>query len=130
MTAMGSAICRHLPLITPRIEFTPQGISELPSITPRLCFNNLYDMHSPPDAADNVVPAIDSDGDIDLSVIGDDVESEDENIEATETMIPKPAGVAGRPCSGGYNLEVALNWNEETLSKITVSQFIASQAHP
>jgi hypothetical protein len=71
--------------------------------------------------------------DVDMDVLsigddGDDGDSEEDNVDRRETQIPKPAGVAGWPSSGGYNLELALGWNEVTVSRITVSH-IASKTH-
>jgi hypothetical protein len=127
---MGSAIRSHLLLITPRIEFTPQHISELPSITPHISFNDLPHQCPPPLVlADNMESS-----DVDMDVLsidddGDDGDSEEENVDGRETQIPKPAGVARWPSSGGYNLELALGWNKVTISKITVSH-IASKLMP
>jgi hypothetical protein len=87
---MGSAICRHLPLITPCIEFTPKRVSELPDITPWICFN-AHQTRALPDIADDPDSMIGSDTDM------DDIESGEEVTETKtpETKIPKPAGVVG-----------------------------------
>ncbi|KAG1767308.1 hypothetical protein EV702DRAFT_1050411 [Suillus placidus] len=35
------------------------------------------------------------------------------SIDSKDSKIPKPDGEAGRPGRGGYNLEMALNWDDE-----------------
>ncbi|KAL0065609.1 hypothetical protein AAF712_007387 [Marasmius tenuissimus] len=40
-------------------------------------------------------------------------DSESEGMESDADKISKPVGEAGRPRSGGYNLEKALNWSPE-----------------
>ena len=50
-----------------------------------------------------------------------DLDGED-NDEA-EGKIPKPAGVAGRPRSGGYNLEQSLAWRKNDFKRLKVSLF-------
>jgi hypothetical protein len=118
---MDLAISRHLPLITLRIEFVPQHISELPTITPRTDFSNLPDSRLI-DTMDDVDLTVDSDAEmVDPLPIDSDPESEDCGVE--DEKIPKPPGEAGRPMSGGYNLETALGWKCNTYNTILVSPY-------
>jgi hypothetical protein len=48
---------------------------------------------------------------------GDELESEGD----VSKKIPKPPGEAGRPQSGGYNLQDKLGWNDRTYESIIVS---------
>jgi hypothetical protein len=54
-----------------------------------------------------------------LSDEGNELESEDEG--EVSIKIPKPPGSAGRPQSGGYNLQDKLTWNDITYDSIMVS---------
>jgi hypothetical protein len=121
---MDLAICRHLPLITPHVEFTPQHRSDQPKITLRISLDHLVDSRS-----------LDDEGDEDLTVDSDtemtdsaapEVESEcdDGSDISTGSKIPKPPGEVGRPRCGGYNLETALGWREKTLEDVTVSLLV------
>jgi hypothetical protein len=105
---MDLAICRHLPLITPCVEFTPQHYSDQPKITLHILLDHLVDLHS-----------LDDEGDEDLTVDSDtemtdsaapEVESkcDDGSDISTNSKIPKPSGEVGQPWCGGYNLETAL----------------------
>lgn len=53
-----------------------------------------------------------------LSGITDGGESEVE--EQVVGQIPKPAGEAGRPGRGGYNLEKVLGWHADELKQLKV----------
>ncbi|TCD61004.1 hypothetical protein EIP91_009174 [Steccherinum ochraceum] len=69
---------------------------------------------------------------VEVVTMGDDEEEEEEDqleeeegVEeevtapgATKKKIPKPAGEAGRPNSGGYNLQDALNWPRARYDKV------------
>lgn len=57
-----------------------------------------------------------------LSSLSDDdgLESEKDE-EINNKTIPKPPGEAGRPQSGGYNLQDKLGWNDSTYEIIVVS---------
>jgi hypothetical protein len=121
---MDLAICRHLPLITPHVEFTPQHCSDQPKITLRISLNHLVDSCS-----------LDDEGDEDLTVDSDtemtdsaapEVESKcDAGSDiSTGLKIPKPSGEVERPQCGGYNLETALGWREKTLEDVTVSLLV------
>jgi hypothetical protein len=54
-----------------------------------------------------------------LSPLTDD--SDDASVDPDEATIPKPPGEAGRPESGGYNLEVAVNWNSSEFVLLKVA---------
>lgn len=54
-----------------------------------------------------------------LSDEEDELESEGD-IE-TSKKIPKPQGEVGRPHSGGYSLQEALDWNDKTYDSVMVS---------
>lgn len=60
----------------------------------------------------------------------DDIESEeeedDDDDDDDEDMIPKPAGEAGRPGRGGYNLKDALEWDSKALKKLRVCNCLAA----
>ena len=56
-----------------------------------------------------------------LSGLSDEDELESEEDVGTRKKIPKPPGEAGRPQSGGYNLQEKLNWNDRTYDSIVVS---------
>lgn len=47
-------------------------------------------------------------------------ESDVASVEPDEATIVKPPGEAGRPDSGGYNLEVAMNWNSSEFIRLKV----------
>ena len=49
----------------------------------------------------------------------DELESEEDG--RVDKKIPKPPGEAGRPQSGGYNLQSELGWNDRTYDSILVS---------
>ena len=42
---------------------------------------------------------------------------------SNETILAKPRGEAGRPESGGYNLEAAMNWNSIEFAQLKVTPF-------
>jgi hypothetical protein len=54
-----------------------------------------------------------------LSDEGEEAGSEEER--EVSKKVPKPSGEAGRPQSGGYNLQDKLNWNDRTYETIIVS---------
>lgn len=65
------------------------------------------------------------------------VDSDDESLASLSQcseiepppLIPKPPGEAGRPQSGGYNLQEKLDWNERTYNSIIVSWNLYSNAN-
>ena len=52
-----------------------------------------------------------------------DDQSSSDGSEASDTLIPKPQGQAGRPNRGGYNLEAALGWPAPAYAKLQVCRF-------
>ncbi|PPQ93401.1 LOW QUALITY PROTEIN: hypothetical protein CVT25_004684 [Psilocybe cyanescens] len=56
---------------------------------------------------------------------GDEEDEEDELESGSELvkLIPKPKGEAGRPGSGGYNLQEELAWSERTYEAVVVSAY-------
>ena len=57
---------------------------------------------------------------------GDSEELDSEEDGESSTKVPKPSGMAGRPQSGGYNLQDKLGWNDTTYQRILVSLLNAS----
>ena len=49
----------------------------------------------------------------------DELDSEEDG--GVGKKVPKPSGMAGRPQSGGYNLQDKLGWNDTTYQRILVS---------
>lgn len=56
-----------------------------------------------------------------LSSLSDDEGPESEKDGEGNSKIPKPPGEAGRPQSGGYNLQDKLGWNDRTYESVVVS---------
>lgn len=133
---MHTIILQHLPLITSRIEFSLSPQPELPVITLRKCFleydmqrDNGNDMGSHVgDNANNVGNDVDNGADhaeVNGQASGSDISSEaggDDGFGPGRILIPKPSGEPGRPQSGGFNLERALNWPKATFEKIQVGR--------
>ena len=75
--------------------------------------------------------SLDLDDAMDLQTSDSDNENENEgkvwgpvrevDSEEEPTLIPKPAGEAGRKRSGGYNLQEALQWTDSTYNAVMVS---------
>jgi hypothetical protein len=42
------------------------------------------------------------------------------SLDSKDSKIPKPEGEAGRPGRGGYNLEMALNWDDDRFKNLKV----------
>jgi hypothetical protein len=103
-------IQHHLPLITSHVVFTSQA---LPSTTPitRCTDFNIRDLtrsgcgQETEETSDNRPLSI-------LSSLSSD-KDEDEI-----SLIPKPVGQVGWPCSGGYNLREVLGWTKVEFDKI------------
>ena len=121
---MHNIIRRHLPLITSQIEFSLCPWPELPAITPRKCFLD-DSIHSPDDVGNNNMDrkAFTSEKASDKASTSDSSSNSgsDEGFGPGPSLIPKPPGEAGRPQSGGFNLEVSLGWPKPTFQKILVS---------
>jgi hypothetical protein len=121
----GTAIMRrHMPLITQRIIFAHQALPGLPTITPRIDF----DMEDLTRSRASQEPGDKSDDERDelLSALSS-IESDDSGGKDGDksggkdgSKIPKPAGEAGRPRSGGYNLKEVLGWTKADFDKIQV----------
>ena len=126
----------HLPLITARIEFHMKELPPPPQITPR---RDLGPHHLRRQARRNSVPysrprftseeapVTDKKRSTRLRSISPLTElhesetSGDEGNRNVQNKIPKPSGEAGRSNSGGYNLKVALGWDEKRYDEFTVS---------
>jgi hypothetical protein len=82
-----------------------------------MAFENSMDVDHDPDAPES--------GDLGspLTSLSDEdreLESEEDG-EVNGTKISKPPGEAGRPQSGGYNLQEKLGWNDKTYGSVIVS---------
>lgn len=55
------------------------------------------------------------------SLSDEDDEDSEGDREVSTSKIPKPPGEAGRPQSGGYNLQDKLDWNDRTYESVVVS---------
>jgi hypothetical protein len=118
----------HLPIITPRIEFS--SLTQLrppPTITPRLDFAEIMESNSCSHAVNEVTPFEgDSDDEVSIAMDLDLLESEPSDDEVSlnnrDIKIPKPPGEPGRPNSGGYNIENELcAWGADKTSQVMVS---------
>ena len=120
----------HLPIITPRIEFSSLSQSHPPTtITPRINFaeewmteNNLGSH-----AVSDFTPSVGDSDDEDLTAMNLDLlESETSDDEQPLNnnrgiKILKPPGEPGRPNSGGYNVENELcAWGANKISQVMV----------
>lgn len=61
------------------------------------------------------------------AALDEDEESMDDDEE--DDKIPKPNGEVGRPGRGGYNLRIALGWEDERYDKVKVSIVISNLFH-
>lgn len=124
MPANTSTITRHLPLITPRIEFFPsKHFGAPPVITPRIDFgaticcsnphnNDWHTGDSEPENEAKFGSSNNNDPDDDADIV---------DKELTNTLISKPAGQPGRPRCGGYKLnDVLVGWSPQLIDLITV----------
>lgn len=104
---------RYLPLITARVRFSPLQLPPPPIITPRVNFGTQVQRGLTPSSDGDLV-------DDDRNSYND--EAQEQNPVATPSkQIPKPIGEAGRPGSGGYNLEDTLHWPKPRFSNLQVS---------
>ncbi|KAF9472478.1 hypothetical protein BDN70DRAFT_938156 [Pholiota conissans] len=134
-------LLRHRPLITPRISFRLAPPAPLPTLTPRIEFNSEYlkRQRAPEDSevstgakrqrrSQTPQASASANQDETLQLIDDEGDEEDDSITPTpagEKLISKPQGEPGRPGSGGFSLEDALehehNWSKtevENLNKL------------
>ncbi|KAF8805352.1 hypothetical protein BYT27DRAFT_7105116 [Phlegmacium glaucopus] len=86
---MDAQIERHQPLITARLIFTPKAFPPPPIITVRMEFPS-------------------------ITILQQHERSSTPEIRKPNKKTPKPQGEAGRPQSGGYNLQDKLGWNDRT----------------
>ena len=118
----------HLPIITPRIEFSSMSqLRPAATITPRIDFAELWTMER---LGSHAVSDVPSDGDSDdegsTAMELDLLESETSDNEILldnnrDPKILKPQGEPGRPNSGGYNIENELcAWGANKISQVMV----------
>jgi hypothetical protein len=125
----------HLPLITARIEFQLKELPPPPQITARRDLGAHLRRqarrksvpYSLPRCTSEETPVryqsirFDLRSESPLSEMTEAESSGDEDNSDTPNTIPKPKGEAGRSNSGGYNLKMALGWEEKRYSEFTVS---------
>lgn len=133
-----SILTRHLPLITPRIEFSAVILDSFPIITARIDLATKLGNNCQHSDKSGEKPAGDNElsnhqlSDIDHEAMNvDDVDDDDDNgsvIDSIEEIlnhnrkISKPRGQPGRPHSGGYNFQMTIKaWGEELIDEVTVS---------
>lgn len=140
-------IRKHLLLITPRIEFTPELSRPLPTITARMEFDdfrcNLVDdgppggVHEDSEEEQPGETPKETTGTKGKGKAKESPRARADSPSATSSSneaggsqtrsekIPKPTGEPGRPNSGGYALESMMindyGWTKETFDDITVS---------
>ena len=123
---MSPYLSRQLPVITPSIEFFPKNLGPPPIITTQINFSpNTPSQHAQLEEDDTDMMEITDM--IDTPVLE---ETPDNNVEdflnnldfvLCNTKIPKPSGEPGRPRSGGYSLEAALEkWGEELFQAVNM----------
>jgi hypothetical protein len=123
-TMDAAIISKHLPIITARIQFSQSSPAILPITTPRIGFAHMNGLHTISPASDHVVTPDEMDVDSQSSRGSSD--SEIEGISnPSQDLIQKPPGEAGRPGSGGFNLEESLGWPRGVFEKISVSYIIS-----
>lgn len=143
-------IRRHNPLITPRIAFqleqlpAPHFVCEVhwqsngyrrtidqdpnpqtcdpPVFLPIPTFNKGVRLRPNKDTGDNEGPITDdSESDLDLNdVVDPEDKGPSQHAVQRSSKIPKPPGEAGRPGSGGFNLEEALGWSKDYFTAVQV----------
>ncbi len=118
----------HLPIITPRIEFS--SLTQLcppATITPRIDFADAWTIgnNSASHIVSDFAPFVNGDDDDSITVDLELLESEPSDDEMplnNSGKIPKPPGEPGRPNSGGYNVENEVHaWGADKISQVTVS---------
>ena len=119
----------HLPIITPRIEFSSLSPSRSPTtITPHIDFAELWitENNSGSHAVNDVPSDSDSDDDdcaaMDLDILESETSDDEMLLDNNHDIkIPKPPGEPGRPNSGGYNVENELSaWGTDKISQVAV----------
>lgn len=109
----------HLPLITPRIEFSTLFQPRPPTtITPRIDFTDLWIGDN--SAVEDIDPS-DDENSVSMDLNSLESESDNEMLSNNNRKIPKPLGAPGRPNSGGYNIENELrSWGPDKISQVMV----------
>lgn len=83
---------------------------------------------STPRRSPGISVTLENDGDVGspLTALSDEnsEHESEEDGEVSSTKIPKPPGEAGRPQSGGYNLQDKLGWNDKTYESVMVSMSV------
>jgi len=113
----------HLPLITPRIEFSTLFQPRPPTtITPRIDFADLWigGDNSASHAIEDVDPSDDEDS-ASMDLNSPESESDNEMPSNNNRKILKPPGAPGCPNSGGYNVENELrSWGPDKIAQVMV----------
>jgi hypothetical protein len=132
---MDTLLCRHLPIITNRLEFVPQNIGPPPIITSTIDFANRLakkkqnvSSTDPEDLSEPVddYPDMDVDASPAISATIPHDDDEDSNPEAdfldtVDKKIPKPRGQPGHPGCGGYSLDFVLrSWGSTLITDVNV----------
>ena len=130
LSTMDLRLHPHLPIITPRIEFSSLSQSRPPAtITPRIDFAELWIMENNSGShAVSDVALSDDEGSTEMDLDSDNEINEmllDNNhemlLDNNNYPIPKPQGEPGRPNSGGYNIENELcAWGTDKISQVMV----------
>jgi hypothetical protein len=92
------------------------------SVTPRRPRSPEHD-HSRRDASPEAPASADDESvSVASDILGSDLTdiSEHSEVSSIQETIPKPAGAAGRPESGGYNLAAAMHWSSDTFKRLQV----------
>jgi hypothetical protein len=133
----------HLPLITPRTEFQFSVLPPPPQITPRRDLgaairrqtrratpytrSNRGATPNSPITHHAESPLTDiRESDTSDSDTSDSDTSDVEEKTTFSHKILKPKGEAGRKNSGGYNLQVAMGWEDEDFAKFAVRSSLSS----
>lgn len=132
---MAAYLSRQLPIITTTIEFSLKNIGPSPIITPQIDFGDIISLKNIPELEDDDVdmtevtdminiPAPDKTPDYNIEVDNievDDIDLDSEDNDFSDVRIPKPNGEPGRPRSGGYSLEGALEkWGQDLFQVVNV----------
>ena len=119
-TVINAYLSRQLPVITPEIEFIQENLGPLPTITPCIDFARTSLEHAEVEDDDVDMTAV-----INIDNPPAERMPDNNNVELDLALgsvkIPKPSGEPGRPRSGGYSLEAALDkWGEELFQMVNV----------
>jgi len=113
----------HLPIITPRIEFSTL-FQPRPSttITPRIDFADMWIKGEDSASHASVVPSDDDSGvSMDINSLQSESSDDEMPLSNNNRKIPKPPGAPGRPNLGGYNVENELrSWGVDKISQVMV----------